>query len=316
MQLTSNTTPFIHAEQYSAFILSTLKDGLLPTVYYRDVSDFGEGTTLHIKTVGSRTIQEVEENTPLVYSAIESGTVNLSITDYVGDAWFVTDIMKQDGSQIDTLMSMSAMETTRAIQENFETRFLEVANAAQVPDDLNEINGHPHRFVASGTNQTLESEDLIRMNTTFNKSNVPQAGRVAIVDPIVEATLLNKFQGVYNVDSNPRFQSIMENNFSQEHKFIMNMFGWDIITSNRLPEIASETIDSVTATGGVANIFMSVLDDNTRPLMVAWRQQPKTEGERNKDHQRDEFVSTARWGVGSQRVDTLGVIITDDTAIS
>ncbi len=84
-----------------------------------------------------------------------------------------------------------------------------------------------------------------------------------------------------------------------------------------LPSIAAATnidgTDSVTA-AGVANIFMSVLDDNTKPIMVAWRQQPKVEGERNKDRQRDEFVTTARWGIGAQRLDTLGVIVCDAVA--
>jgi hypothetical protein len=42
---------------------------------------------------------------------------------------------------------------------------------------------------------------------------------------------------------------------------------------------------------------------------------PKVEGERNKDMRRDEFVTTARWGFGVQRVDTLGVLLTSATAI-
>lgn len=48
MQLTSNTRAFIEAEQYSSFILLNLHDGLLPETFFRDVSDFGSGTTLNI----------------------------------------------------------------------------------------------------------------------------------------------------------------------------------------------------------------------------------------------------------------------------
>ena len=86
MQLTTNTTAFIEAEQYSGFILQNLHDGLLGTEFYRDVSDFGSGTTLNIKTVGSVTLQEAAEDTPLDYNPIESGEVELTITDYIGDA--------------------------------------------------------------------------------------------------------------------------------------------------------------------------------------------------------------------------------------
>lgn len=58
---------------------------------------------------------------------------------------------------------------------------------------------------------------------------------------------------------------------------------------------------------------MNVLDDQTKPVMAAWRRMPKSEGERNKDRARDEHVVRARWGFGIQRVDTLGVLITDYT---
>jgi hypothetical protein len=62
--------------------------------------------------------------------------------------------------------------------------------------------------------------------------------------------------------------------------------------------------------GSVANIFMSVLDDSTKPIMGCWRQAPQVEGERNKDLARDEFVTRARFGFGRQRPETLGVVLT------
>lgn len=51
MQLTPNTRAFIEAEQYSDFILMNLHDGLLPDTFYREVSDFMSGDTLHIRLV-------------------------------------------------------------------------------------------------------------------------------------------------------------------------------------------------------------------------------------------------------------------------
>lgn len=82
----ANSTSFIEAEQYSAMILRNLTDGLLPGQMYRNVSDFGSGNTLHIKSVGSVTIQDGAEEVPFDYTPIESGEVTLTITDYVGDA--------------------------------------------------------------------------------------------------------------------------------------------------------------------------------------------------------------------------------------
>ena len=86
MQLTSNTRAFIEAEQYSSFILMNLHDGLLPESFFRNVSDFGSGDTLHIKTVGSVTLQEAAEDSPLVYNPIETGEITFKITEYKGDA--------------------------------------------------------------------------------------------------------------------------------------------------------------------------------------------------------------------------------------
>src|SRR5690606_11696684 len=105
MQLTSNTRAFIEAAQYSDFILMNLHDGLLPDSFYRDVNDFMAGDTLHIKTIGSVTLQETEEDTPLVYNPIESGEITFTITEYVGNAWYVTDDLREDGAQIEQLMA-------------------------------------------------------------------------------------------------------------------------------------------------------------------------------------------------------------------
>jgi hypothetical protein len=48
--------------------------------------------------------------------------------------------------------------------------------------------------------------------------------------------------------------------------------------------------------------------------MVAWRQTPSTETDRDISKGRDEFVTKTRWGDGVQRQDTLGVIVTSATA--
>ena len=305
---------FVESEIQSDFILRNLHDGLLPTVFWRDVSDFGRGDSIRIPTIGETSVQELEEDAPFVYNPIETGAVFLQITDFFGDAYFITDIMRQDGTNVDALLEARASESTRAIQEHVETRALATLNAAQTPANLNTVNGFAHRFVASGTNQTMELQDLINLRLAFDKAQVPSGGRVGFVDPVVGATIESKFQGVYNVDSNPVFQSLLEEGFMRDHRAYMDIFGWLIIGSNRLPEIAAETVNAVVLTDGVANIFMCIADDNCKPLMVAWRQEPATEGERNKDRKRDEYVTSARMGFGVQRLDTLGVILTSRTA--
>lgn len=313
MQLTDNSRAFIESEVYSQFILLNLHDGLLPDSFYRNVSDFASGETLHIKSIGTVTIQEAEEDTPLVYNPIETGEITFKITQYKGDAWYVTDDLREDGSQIDQLMAARASESTRAIQEVFETSFLKTVGDYYVASATpHAVNGFAHLIPATSTNKTLQLSDLIKMRLAFDKANVPAEGRIMIVDPIVEATL----NGLVTIthDVTPFGQQLLENGMARGQKFVMNLFGWDILTSNRLPQ--GTWTDGTTSVTGVLNIAMCVLDDQTKPVIGAWRRTPKTEGERNKDKARDEFVVRCRYGFGIQRVDTLGGIVTSSTAIA
>lgn len=327
-QSTVNTQAFIEAHQYSQFIIDNLHAYELPEGFYRDVSDFGQGTTLHIKTVGTVTIQEAAEDIPLVYNPIDTNEIFLTITDYVGDAWKVTDDLREDGAQIDTLLSMRGMESTRAIANFREGRFLAVAasesGAGQTIGSVNLVNKRPHRWVAGGssaTNRLMTLSDFIAMKLAFDKANVPAEGRIAIVDPVVEATL-NSLQNLVNVSNNPMFEGIITDGFVKTHKFIRNIFGWDIWTSNFLPtKTATETLDAsayglandTAEIGDVANIFMCVADDNCKPVMHAWRRRPGVEGWRVQELRSDAFQTTARFGLGMQRTDTVGVIFTHPT---
>lgn len=312
MQLTSNTRAFIESEQYSAFILMNLHDGLLPETFYRNVSDFGSGTTLHIKTIGSVTLQEAEEDTPLIYNPIETGEITFQITEYKGDAWYVTDDLREDGTDIDRLLAERAAESTRAIQETFETDFLATAGKYyQTNTGPNLINGFPHQIVSpTAAGNKFELKGLIGMRLAFDKANVPADGRVFICDPVVEATLNGLVTITHDVTAFG--ESILRDGIARGQKFVMNLFGWSIITSNRLP--VGTYNDGTTTLVGVGNIFMNVLDDQTKAIMGAWRRMPKSEGERNKDRARDEHVVRCRYGFGVQRVDTLGIYVTSNTA--
>ena len=321
---TANTTAFIESQQYSQFILDNLHDYLLPEGMYRDVTDFGSGTTLNIKTVGTVTLQDAAEDTPLNFTNIDTGNITLSITDYIGDAWKVTDDLREDGSQVDTLMAMRAMESTRALGENHEGRFLSVANGGQTAANLNLVNGRPHRWVAGGSGAATRNvvlADFVSMKLAFDKANAPASGRIAIVDPIVEATLNSLISQTSVVNNTPQFQGVLNEGFARDHRFVRNIMGWDIYTSNFLPSLtATEAINGsaydlandTAEVGDKANIFMCVADDSCKPVMHAWRRAPQTEGWRDQEERADKYQVTSRFGFGVQRADTLGVLLTDE----
>lgn len=312
MHLTTNTTAFIEAEQYSDFILKNLHDGLLPTSFYRNVADFGSGDTLHIKTVGSVTIQDAAEDTPLDYNPIESGEITFTISEYEGDAWYVTDDLREDGTNIDALMADRAAESTRALQESFETKFLKTAADAYPNSSPYTINGFAHKIVSGETNDVFALKHMIQLRLAFDKANVPAEGRIFIADPVVEATL----NGLTTITSNvtPFAMEMVKNGLASGMRLTINLYGFDVILSNRL-HVADANDGSTSITGAVWNVAMCVLDDQCKPIMAAWRRMPRVEGERNKDHRRDEFVTTSRYGFGVQRMDSLAVLCTHATNI-
>lgn len=180
-------------------------------------------------------------------------------------------------------------------------------NSSQTNANANTINGFAHRIASAETNNVFSLNHLIQMRLAFDKANVPAMGRVFICDPVVEATL----NGLVTIthDVTPFGAEILQKGLASGMRFIMTLFGFDIVTSNRLAR-GSFSDGTTTVANGVANVAMCVLDDQTKPIMVAWRRMPKTESERNKDLRRDEFVTTCRYGMGPQRLDTLGIIIT------
>ena len=323
-QTTSNTTPFIEASRYDQFILTNLHDGLLPDNMTRDVSNFGTGTTLNVKSVGTVTLQDAVESTPLSYNAIDTGNVTLGITEYVGDAWSISDELRQDGSQIDQLQGARAAESVRAIQEKFETDFLAACNSAQTPNNANNVNSFAHRVIGSADSRAMHEDDLIAMALAFDKANAPAAGRIAIVDPVVAATFNKQITLTNNVDAVKQNQlyGVWTNSFVQNHRFVMSIHGWDIFTSNRLPVLTAQETTPVQGDGSadnaeigdIANIFMCIADDQCKPMMRAWRKMPSTEGWRASEEREDRFQVTSRYGFGAQRVDTLGVVLTSPSS--
>lgn len=313
---TSNQSPLIKAQVFSEFMLEQINHGFLPDGLHRDVSDFGDGDTLFIPTMGETTLRDYTEDQAVQYDAVDTGQISLQITDYVSAASYVTRKLQQDGYKAAALEASIPREHLRVIRERYETDLLATSNA-QTLADPNTINGFDHRWVADSGNTTgvLDLEDILYLKLAFDKAYIPDEGRILIVDPVVEASI-NAQVGNQAYINNPQFEGLVTSGFATRNKFLRNIFGWDIYVSDRLPRIADETINggpqsaSTQITGGVANIAMCVADDQHKPFMGAWRQAPTTDGEFNKDKQRDEYVTTARWGFGLQRAETLGVILT------
>jgi len=94
-------------------------------------------------------------------------------------------------------------------------------------------------------------------------------------------------------------------------RFIKNIYGFDVYTSQNLKSnSASETINSVTSTVGVNNLFFSAAPDVV-PFIGAIRQAPTVDSSYNKDRQQDEYVTTCRYGFKLYRPENMVVVVTD-----
>jgi hypothetical protein len=193
-----------------------------------------------------------------------------------------------------------------------ETDILALANQ-QTANDLNQINGAAHRFVGSGAAESISVVDFARALHSLKKANVPQTNLIAIVDPSVEYSI-NTITNLTNVSNNPRWEGIVSSGIATGMKFIKNIYGFDVYTSNYLAD-ANETIAALTTAAGKANIFCSAAPD-VLPFVGAWRQMPKVDSDYNKDYQREEHVTTARYGVKLYRPENLVVCLTDTDVVS
>ena len=220
---------------------------------------------------------------------------------------YVTDNLREDGAQIDSLMAARSAESTRALQEVFESKAFLAMASGHTNGATNPVNGFAHRIVGTGTGNIITIDDFIKAKLAFDKANVPQGGRLLIIDPVVEATLNGLVS--FSSDISPYAAALFEQGWGRDHRLMYNIMGFDIVTSNRLPK-GTFSDGTTSVSNGVTNIFTSIADDNSKVLMQAWRRMPSVKGKYNQDYRRDEFSTSCRYGFGVQRVDTLGTLIT------
>lgn len=318
--VTANQAPIIKAQVYSEFMLEHIADGFLPDGLHRDVSDFGDGETLNIPVMGETVLRDYVEDTGVEFDAVDTGSITLQITEYVSAGSYVTDKLKQDAYKAAAVEAAIPREHIRLIKERYESDLLAQANK-QTRSATNSVNGFAHRWVAASgaTTGVLTLEDFLYAKLAADKANLPEVNRVAIIDPVSEAALNNSV-GAQAFTNNPQFQGIVETGFAKGKRFVRNIFGWDVYVSNRLARVSTETIDggphasSKTQAGAICNVFGVFADDQHTPFMGAWRAMPSTEGFRNTTFKRDEYTTTARWGFGLQRPESLIVVLTSPTA--
>lgn len=306
--MTTTTAHLIRSNIWSTKLKETFEADLFAMRYVDMISDFPDGNTLNIPSIGDAELYDYEEGQAVRYTAFDTGNFTFSITDYKASATYISNKMKQDSFATARLEAAFVPKQARVIQEAMEASVLAIGPDGQTASNQNLINGVAHRFVGSGTSGLITPQDFARAKYALAKANVPLTNLVAIVDPSVVYTL-ETMTNLVNVSNNPRWEGVVREGIATGMQFRMNIFDFDVYVSNWLKTGISETVNSVAVASGAANVFFTTVGD-AGPFVGAVRQPPKVDSDYNKDLQRDEYVTTARWGFGFYRPEALVTVLT------
>lgn len=310
---TGTNEHLIRSNLWSSQIKEVLLDELFATKYVDLITDFPDGDTLNIPSIGQAEVLDYDEGQAVRYTAMDTGNFTFTINKYKSSATYITNKMKQDSFYMSRLVSSFVPKQSRAISKAMEVDVLNLGFAGQTASNLNNINGAPHRWVAAGTNNVLVPQDFAKAKYSLQKANVPMTNLVAIVDPSVEYQL-STITNLVNLSNNPRWEGIVKDGMSTGMKYLTNIYGFDVYVSQNLPSGKSETVNSRSVTNGVANYFFSASPD-VLPFVGSIRQPPKVDSEYNKDLQREEYVTTCRYGYKLYRPENLVTVLSDASQV-
>ena len=317
--ISSNTDMqrLIRSEVYSSELKEILRDEMQAQRYVRMLDGFPDGDTFTIPTIGETTVADYTEDSAVSYVPMDTAEFQFTIDKYLQSASYMTKKAAQDSFYSAQLEARFVPEQERAIMEHFETTTFASPEVGVTANSAETTDGVAHR-IAGGNSGRLELADFAFARYALKKSNVPDRGMVAIVDPSVEYQL-NTLTNLVNVSNNPMWEGIVRDGIATGMRFVANVYGFDVYTSNYLKATVADSAlleaDGTTAAdfstnNGVANLFFSS-DAGANPFVGAWRQMPEVDYEYNKDYQRHEYVTTARYGVKKYRPEGIVSIISN-----
>lgn len=312
--MAGNTTATLslanRAEVWSRELKQILRDEMQGMKYVNWLSDFPDGDTFKIPSLGDATVNTYVEDAAVVYNALDDAQFTFQITEYLSSANYITRKAEQDVFYANQVLAQFVPLQERALMESVESTIMGL-QSGQTAANANTINGAAHRMIGSGTSNAIAVADFAKALFALKTGKVPQRNLVAIVDPSVEFEL-NTLSQLTSVSNNPRWEGIVNSGIATGMTFIANIYGFDVYTSNYLTDVASEAIGGVTATNAKANLFFSA-ESTVLPFVGAWRQDPIVDTWFNKDYQRTEFVTTARYGAKLYRPENLVTVLTQPT---
>jgi hypothetical protein len=322
MLTTANTGNLIRDNVWSRELKDVLEEDLMATRWVRMLEGFPDGDTFNIPSIGTLVADDYAEDTDVIYRPMDTGNFTFTISEYLSSATYITKKQMQDQFYTAEVVSTFVPKQRRAIMEHFEATILEQPEAVLGASANGQyaINNTYHRM-SGGNSGVIELQDFAYANLSLNKANVPATSRVAIVPPEV-AYYLDTISAITSLSDNPMWEGIVANGISTGMKFVKNVYGFDVymsnflpdVTDNALPERDGSTTNDFSSTAGKPCYFFSATSD-ILPFVAAWRQEPQVDYDYNKDKQRHEYVTTARYGKGLIRPENMQIVVTS-TAVA
>jgi hypothetical protein len=299
---TGNSAQLIRSELWSNELKEILEDEMMAQKYVRMLTEFPDGEQFTIPSIGQAQVDNYSEDTPVVYRPLDTGEYTFTIDQYLSSATYITKKNQQDAFYAAQLESRFVPNQQRAIMVHFENTTLAAPEVGVSANSNEAIDGIEHRWAGGATGAFLALDDFSRARYALKKANVPDTQLIAIVDPSQEL-VINQLIGAADISYNPRWEGIVESGIATGMSFIRNIYGFDVYTSNYLATVTDAALPDAANTGvnfatvnGKANLFFSAASEVT-PFVGAWRQMPEVDYEYNKDLQRHEYLTTARYGV-------------------
>lgn len=110
---TSNTGHLIRSEIWSNQLKDVLEDELMGQGYVRWMTEFPDGTTFTIPSIGQAQTDDYSEDTAVKYRPLDTGEFQFSITEYISSATYITNKAKQDAFYMNELVASSCLAGPR-----------------------------------------------------------------------------------------------------------------------------------------------------------------------------------------------------------
>jgi len=309
---------------WNAQLKQLLLDDLMAMRFVKNITDFSDGVTLNIPSLGEAETADFSEGLAVKYNKMDTGNFTFTFDQYKYSANTMSAKFKRDSFYSQEVLNAFLPRQHRALMEAIETRIFDRFNAGQTASNANTINTADHRWIGSaisGTNRAMGLNDFAKARYALMKANVPLTNICAVVDPTVAYTIATQANVMNLLAESPQWDEIVNGGLESGNvvgsmKFVFNIFGFDVYVSNYLPTVGAETINSVSsAAGAVANYMFSATAGDTMPIIGGFRQQPTVYQEFNKDLQQWEFVTFAEYGFKAYRPENIITVITDTTGV-